>query len=177
MPSFFNFQELLPRVGTIDIPSFKDDRGSLTKYFNSDFFLSNGIKFSPKESFLSKSSLGVLRGMHFQTGPAAHDKLVCCLKGRVLDVIVDIRPESAHFNQPVSVELSESSSYAIFVGIGYAHGFLSLDDDAWLLYYTSTVHESSLDKGVLWSSINYDWPMQNPILSARDLLHPGILEL
>ena len=59
------------------------------------------------ELFLTKSAAGVLRGMHFQTGKAAHDKLVCCLKGRVLDVVVDVRPDSPHFNQPVSIELSE----------------------------------------------------------------------
>ena len=110
--------------------------------------------------------------MHFQVGNAAHDKLVCCLKGRVLDVVVDIRPDSPHFNQPVSVELSESEPIALLIGKGYAHGFLALEDESWI--QSSIVHQPELDRRVLCSSIDFDWPLQNPLLSQRDQQHPSI---
>lgn len=114
--------------------------------------------------------------MHFQVGKAAHDKLVCCLRGHVLDVVLDIRPgsPSPHFNQPVSIELSESEPTALLIGQGYAHGFLALEDESWMPYNTSTVHQPELDRGVLWSSIDFDWPHQHPRLSQRDQQHPSI---
>jgi dTDP-4-dehydrorhamnose 3,5-epimerase-like enzyme len=92
----------------------------------------------------------------------------------VLDVVVDVRPESPTFNRPYAVELSHASHQALMIGKGYAHGFLALDDDSSMLYATTTVHEPSLDSGVLWSSINFQWPIQSPILSARDQLHDPI---
>ena len=115
--------------------------------------------------------------MHFQVGEAAHDKLVSCIKGQVLDVVVDVRPESPHFNKPFAVEISDSSNTALLIGKGYAHGFLTLAEDSWMLYTTSTVHCPSLDRGVLWSSIAFDWPSTKPLISERDGLHPSIQEL
>ena len=115
--------------------------------------------------------------MHYQAGASAHDKLVCCLKGRVLDVVVDIRPESPVFNQPVSIELSQHLNNVLFIPQGYGHGFLSLEDDSWILYSTSTVYDKDMDCGVLWSSIDFDWPVNDPILSHRDTLHPSIEDL
>jgi dTDP-4-dehydrorhamnose 3,5-epimerase len=112
--------------------------------------------------------------MHFQVGEAAQDKLVFCPKGRVLDVVVDVRSSSPHFNQPVAVELSEHNSTALLIRKDYAHGFLALEDDSWMLYFTTTVHCPALDCGVLWSSIAFDWPIQNPVTSERDKCHPAI---
>lgn len=166
--------EPLPGIFVIDCPHFPDHRGDFTKLFHFDALLNQGIDFRPAESFLTRSNANVLRGMHFQVGPAAHDKLVSCIKGRVLDVVVDIRPDSPHFNQPVSMELSESDSTALLIGKGYAHGFLALEDESWMLYSTSTVHQPELDRAVLWSSINFDWPNQEPLLSQRDQHHPSI---
>ena len=139
--------------------------------------LSQNLSFTPAESFLTRSRSNVLRGMHYQTGIASHDKLVSCVKGRVLDVIVDVRPESSHFNKPYSIELSESSNTLVFIGKGYAHGFLSIDDDSWMMYFTSTVHCPDLDKGVLWSSINFEWPIERPVISKRDSNHVPISSL
>jgi dTDP-4-dehydrorhamnose 3,5-epimerase len=112
--------------------------------------------------------------MHFQVDEAAHEKLVYCVCGHVLDVVVDIRPDSPSFNKPAFVHLRADDSFALFVGKGYAHGFLSLKDDSLMIYQTSTVYNPALDKGVLWSSIDFDWPISSPILSARDLSHPSI---
>jgi dTDP-4-dehydrorhamnose 3,5-epimerase len=167
----------LPGVFVLDCPHFPDHRGDFTKLFHIDAMQARGIPFSPAESFLTRSNAGVLRGMHFQVGQAAHDKLVACIKGSVLDVVVDVRPDSPHFNQPLAVELSEVSNKALLIRKGYAHGFLSLTDDSWMLYSTSTVHCPSLDRGVLWSSIAFDWPCAQPLLSERDGRHPSIREL
>ena len=102
--------EPLPGVFVLDCPHFPDHRGDFTKLFHSDALLAQGIDFKPAESFLTRSNAGVLRGMHFQVGEAAHDKLVSCIKGKVLDVVVDVRPESNHFNKPLALELSESDN-------------------------------------------------------------------
>jgi dTDP-4-dehydrorhamnose 3,5-epimerase len=165
----------LPGVFVLDCPHFPDHRGDFTKLFHAEAFLAQGIAFTPAESFLTRSNAGVLRGMHFQVEEAAHDKLVTCIKGRVLDVVVDVRPESPHFNHPFSIELTDASNTALLIGKGYAHGFFTIDDDSWMLYSTSTVHCASLDRGVLWSSIAFDWPDSNPTLSDRDTNHPRIL--
>jgi len=167
----------LPGVYAIECPHYPDSRGEFTKLFHSDALLEQGIEFTPAESFLTRSKTGVVRGMHFQIGEASHSKIVACPKGRVLDVVVDIRPESENFNKPFSIELSEHTSTALLVGKGYAHGFLALDDDSWMLYFTSTVHCPPLDRGVLWSSIDFHWPIQKPILSDRDSRHPLIQTL
>ena len=166
----------LPGVFLLDCPYFPDHRGDFTKLFHADALLAQGIAFAPAESFLTRSKLGVLRGMHFQAGEAAYVKLVACIKGSVLDVVVDVRPESPHFNQPFAVELAEASNKALLIGKGYAHGFLTLADDNSMLYSTSTVHYPALDRGVLWSSIAFDWPIKHPLLSERDRHHPSIQE-
>jgi dTDP-4-dehydrorhamnose 3,5-epimerase len=168
--------EPLPGVYVLDCPHYQDHRGDFTKVFHAEALLSLGISFTPAESFLTRSKAGVLRGMHFQIGEAAHLKLVACPKGRVLDVVVDVRPESPNFNKPFAMELTEHKNTALLIAKGYAHGFLALEEDSWMLYFTSTVHCPALDRGVLWSSIAFDWPLVGPGLSARDSSHPPIVK-
>lgn len=168
-------RQLLPDVYLLKTPFFRDSRGSFSKIFHFESFSDQSINFEPKEIFFSTSAKYVLRGMHFQIGNAAHQKLVCCQKGKVLDIIVCVDPNSDHFNKPIAVELDEESSTAILIGTQYAHGFLSLEDDSLMLYSTSTVHCPELDKGILWSSIDFEWPTNIlPILSERDKNHPHI---
>lgn len=164
----------LPGVFLLDCPYFPDERGDFTKFFHSEALHSQGISFVQAESFLTRSKRNVLRGMHFQVGHSAHEKLVTCIKGSVLDVVVDVRQDSKSFNQPFSIELSESSNKSLLIGKGYAHGFFTLSDDSWMLYSTTTTHNPSLDRGVLWNSISFDWPTANPTLSNRDKSHPSI---
>ena len=170
-------QEPLPNVFVLNCPHSFDYRGDFTKLFHADHLLSQGINFVPAESFLTRSKRDVLRGMHFQVDESAHDKLVTCIKGAVLDVVVDVDPNSPNFNKPFAVELSKTSNQALLIGKGYAHGFLSLSDDSWMLYTTSTVHNPSLDRGVRWDSIAFDWPNTQPVMSDRDRLHPKIEDL
>ena len=173
--SYLNIlEQSLPGVFILECFANIDDRGSFSKIFHSDSLNNHGISFLPAESFLTCSHRYVLRGMHYQSGEAAHNKLVYCPKGHVLDVVVDIRPDSPNFNKPFSVELSDKSSNALFIGKGYAHGFISLDDDNWMFYMTDTVHCPARDQGILWSSIDFEWPISDPIISQRDSLHPSI---
>ena len=167
-------EQSLPGIFLVKYFNHFDDRGSFSKPFHLDSFLSCGISFTPAESFLTSSHKYVLRGMHYQSGVAAHNKLVFCPRGRVLDVVVDIRPDSPNFNKPFSIELSPTNSTALFISKGYAHGFISLDDDSWMFYLTDTVHCPALDQGILWSSLDFEWPILNPRVSQRDSLHPPI---
>ena len=175
-PDFRIKDEILPEVFVLEIPKFTDSRGFFLKTFNEDSFSSLGLDFSPAESFLSLSKNSVIRGMHFQTGKYAHKKFVSCVAGEVLDVIVSIDQNSKYFNKPVSVELSSTGNCALLIGKGYAHGFLAQSHESLMFYSTSTVHNQSFDKGVLWSSIDFDWPIKSPIISDRDSRHPSIID-
>ena len=140
-------------------------------------FKNIGLKFNPKEHFFTTSKKNVLRGMHIQVGNSSHEKLIYCSFGSFLDVVVDVRKDSEHFNKPFSIELSEQSPKLIFIGKGYAHGFLSKTKISSIHYLTSTIHNPTEDKGVLWNSIDFNWKIKSPILSKRDLKHPSINEI
>lgn len=170
-------EQLLPGVFLLDCPHYSDNRGTFTKLYHFNSLKDQGVTFSPAETFLTQSALGVVRGMHYQIAESAHDKLVCCLRGTILDVIVDIKPASPNFNKPIDIQLSENQKVALLIQKGYAHGFLSRSNDSMMLYATSTIHCPKLDRGVLWSSIDFDWPIKDPILSLRDKSHPSILEI
>ena len=164
----------LPGLTILQCPSHIDERGDFRKIFHYNSLKLLGINILPAEIFLTRSKAGVIRGMHFQVGEAAHDKLVFCPQGRILDVVVDIRAESPNFNKPISVELSGDSETALVISKGYGHGFLALEENSCLLYSTTTVHCPALDRGVLWSSIDFNWPTDQPIVSKRDNSLPPI---
>lgn len=164
--------ELLPGVYLFKPNIINDKRGFFVKTFNSDEYLTHGIEFSFKEEFYSVSKKNVLRGMHFQTPPFEHKKLIFCLKGSVIDVVLDLRRKSSSHGMFNSIVLSEENKYVLFVPIGYAHGFLSMEDDTLLVYKTSSVYSHEHDKGILWNSFGYSWPYDEPIISDRDMNHP-----
>jgi len=168
--------QILPDVFLISLKNSNDHRGNFVKTFNSLDFEKQDFGFSPKESYISSSAENVLRGMHYQIKKYSYVKLVTCFKGRVLDVIVDVRPSSSNYNKPISHILSEEKPEAILIGKGYAHGFLSLSNESIMSYMTSTIYSPNFDCGVLWSSINFNWPLDKPILSERDKRHPSIGE-
>lgn len=166
--------EPLPGIMVIHSPRFEDERGVFAKGYHLDFFAALPSPFHPAEQFTSTSAKKVLRGMHFQAGISAQQKLVSCIAGRLLDVIVDVRPESPNYNKPFSIELNGCDTIALLIGKGYAHGFLSLAESTIMQYLTTSVHCAKEDKGVLWSSIDLDWPITAPIVSPRDAEHPNI---
>ncbi|MHA7865676.1 dTDP-4-dehydrorhamnose 3,5-epimerase [Flagellimonas marinaquae] len=152
----------------------KDSRGDFFKTFHVDTFESNGMPTQWAEEYVSHSSKNVLRGMHFQVPPMHHHKIVTCLSGAVLDVVVDLRIESTTYQQVYATELNDEKKSGLFIPKGCAHGFLSLQDDSLMFYKVSTVYSPDHDKGILWNSIHLDWPVSNPILSERDKKHPSL---
>lgn len=110
--------------------------------------------------------------MHLQLPPKAHDKLVWCVNGAALDVVVDLRADD--FGAVASFELRPETGGAVFVPMGCAHGFLALEEDTVVVYAVTTEHVPELDAGVRWDSIGFSWPHSDPILSDRDGLLPRL---
>ncbi len=152
---------------------FEDQRGTFVKTYHQGLFADLGISFTPREEFYSISHRGVLRGMHFQLPPAAHSKLVYCTRGRVLDVVVDLRRGSPAFQQTFSRELSGAAPELVFIPVGFAHGFLSLEDNSLMYYATDHGHSPQHDAGIAWNSFGFDWPIMQPLLSQRDQKFQG----
>jgi dTDP-4-dehydrorhamnose 3,5-epimerase len=166
--------EPLPGAFVLHPQVSEDGRGHFVKTFHQPGFAALGMKFDPQEEFFSSSHRNVLRGMHFQLPPHDHDKLVYCIRGSVLDVILDLRKASPRFGEFARVELSAQNRLLVFVPRGIAHGFLALENDAVVVYKTSTVHAPSHDAGIRWDSFGCSWPVENPILSARDRSFPAL---
>jgi dTDP-4-dehydrorhamnose 3,5-epimerase len=164
----------LPGLHIIRPKIFQDARGSFVKTYHRDTFRELGLDFAPREGFFSTSSKNVLRGMHFQLPPAAHAKLVYCIAGSVLDVVLDLRKNSPTFGRNCVRELSAAHREILFIPAGFAHGFLALDDGATMIYQTSTAHSPVHDAGVRWDSFGFDWPVKTPILSERDKKLPAL---
>ena len=161
----------------IETPKFKDERGFFYKTYNYEEFKKISLNFKPEEQFFSVSNKNVLRGMHFQTKEYAHDKLVSCLSGKVLDVIVDLRINSEYYKNVISLELDSRNPHSLYIPTGFAHGFVSLQDNSLMQYLTSRVYNQSFDQGVHWKSINFNWPNEEYLVSERDSNHPYIEDL
>jgi len=151
--------------------SFLDERGAFTKIYNDDAFRDLGIDISFKEQFFTSSNKDVIRGMHFQTPPYDHEKLVTCITGRVLDVLLDLRVQSKTYSKYEAFELNSITKDSIFIPKGIAHGFLSLESDSIVLYSTSKGYYKDYDMGIHWDSFDFKWPCVKPIVSSRDNSH------
>lgn len=150
---------------------FRDARGSFQKVFRSDSLSRFGFTGNFRESFVSVSEPGVLRGMHFQVPPADHWKLVIAIAGEVVDACVDLRKESK--GKLKSFLLSESNGNSLLIPPGFAHGFATKGErPATVLYLTSTEHDPKTDSGIRFDSIDFDWAKavgrSDFVLSDRD---------
>lgn len=154
--------KVVPRI-------IQDHRGEFVKLFQKNFLDHYGFTEPFREQYISKSHFGVLRGMHFQSPPYAHDKLVFCLEGRVMDGIVDLRLSSPTFLKALTLELDDISYNGLIIPKGVAHGFLTLTSNATMLYNVTTEYQPSHDSGILWNSCGINWSIPNPSLSERDL--------
>jgi dTDP-4-dehydrorhamnose 3,5-epimerase len=152
-----------------------DSRGQFVKTFHADFFNSNRLETDWREQYYSTSRRGVLRGMHFQTPPHSHSKLVYCTSGTILDVVVDLRTGSPAFGDHISLDISADTGNILYLPEGLAHGFYTVSD-ATVVYNVSTVYSPENDTGVLWSSIGMDWPDAAPDLSERDKTFPAFAD-
>ena len=159
---------------------FGDNRGFFMESYKKSEFAQNGIDVEFNQDNHSKSSAKVLRGLHYQANPHAQAKLVRCVKGRIYDVAVDIRPKSETFGQYVKVELSEENKQMLFIPAGFAHGFVVLSEEAELLYKASGEYAPQADRGVFWQDedINIDWEIDfEPILSEKDKVQPKLKDI
>ena len=152
----------------IEADIIKDNRGIFIKSFNKDLFTENNIEENFEESYFSRSKKGVIRGMHFQTTPNEITKLIFCSEGEIIDVFLDIRPNSKTFGQFHKINLNASNGLHVYIPKGIAHGFQVLSDFATVHYLQSGVYEPSNDSGILWNSFGMDWPISDSILSDRD---------
>jgi dTDP-4-dehydrorhamnose 3,5-epimerase len=154
----------------------KDSRGSFVKTFRKDVFAKHGLVTEFSEEYYSISRKGVLRGMHFQTPPHDHFKVVYCLSGLVLDAIVDLRVGSPAYRQSETLALSAELGNMLYIAPGIAHGFYTLSDEAILQYKVTTAYAPKHDGGIKWDSAGIAWPDASPILSVRDHGFPGLVD-
>ena len=157
---------------------FEDSRGYFFESYNEAEFIKNGISNKFVQDNQSKSSYGVLRGLHCQLGEHSQAKLVRVLEGKVLDVAVDIRKNSPTFGKYVSVELSSENKKQLFIPRNFLHGFVVLSEIAIFSYKCDNFYNKQSEFGVIYNdkTINIDWkiPTDKIILSDKDKLHGGL---
>ena len=172
----------IPDVIIIEPTVHGDDRGYFVETFRADkleAFL--GFKLNFGQDNESKSSRGVLRGLHYQLAPHAQSKLVRVIAGRVLDVAVDIRKNSPTFGQHVAVELSADNKKQMFVPRGFAHGFVVLENDTIFAYKVDNYYSPQCDRGIAFDdeNLNIDWILNHDELnlSAKDTKQPKLFDI
>jgi dTDP-4-dehydrorhamnose 3,5-epimerase len=153
-----------------------DARGRFVKVMHAEFFAAHGMRPDFREQYYSVSTRGVLRGFHFQVPPMEHVKLVTCLSGRVMDVVVDLRRGSPQFGNHEIIDLSEEAGTILYIPVGCAHGFLTLSESATLFYDVSSVYAPEYDRGIRWDSARVAWPVADAIISPRDRSLPPLAE-
>lgn len=163
-------------VYVIEPRVFNDARGYFFEAWKKEEFEQNIGKVEFVQDNESKSSYGVLRGLHYQKGDASQAKLVRVIKGKVLDVAVDIRKSSSTFGQHVMVELSDENKRQFFIPRGFAHGFLVLSDEAIFTYKVDNVYAPQADAGIRWNDpdLGIEWPIdpKDVQTSEKDLKQP-----
>lgn len=160
---------------------FEDTRGYFFESFNLNTFRTEtGLTVNFVQDNQSKSSYGTLRGLHFQKGEAAQAKLVRVLSGSVLDVVVDLRPDSPTFKKSFTIELSAENKKQLFVPRGFAHGFIVLSETAEFFYKCDNYYNPQAEGGLLFSDtdLSIDWrvPHDQLVLSEKDKKNPTLKE-
>jgi len=171
----FSFKSLsIPEVILMEPRVFFDDRGYFLENFKSSDFILNHMPTNFVQDNLSFSKQNVIRGMHFQKTPKEQGKLVSVIKGGVLDVAVDLREESPTFMKWVSVELNDKHHAMLYIPEGFAHGFLTLTEEVYLLYKCTKEYDPKFDSGIRWDDpdIGIEWPVNNPVVSEKDKCLP-----
>jgi len=163
----------LPEVLIIEPQKFSDGRGFFFESWESPRYAEAGIPGPFVQDNFSRSVKGTLRGLHFQE-PKAQGKLVTVLAGRVFDVTVDIRRGSPRFGRWVAIELDGTTPKQIWIPPGFAHGFLVLSDSADFFYKCTEFYNPDTERSIRWDDpeLAIDWPIEEPILSAKDAAAP-----
>jgi len=163
----------------IDVEKREDERGFFARTFCANEFTRYDLETKFVQANMSFNyKKGTLRGMHFQKSPYEEDKLVRCTKGSLFDVIIDLRTESPTFKQWVGVELTEENRRALFVPKGFAHGFITLEDNTEINYLVTQFYTPEADSGVRFNdpAFNIQWPTEVTSVSEKDKNHPDYQE-
>jgi len=173
----FTFKKLnIPEIILIEAKSFSDDRGFFLESFKESVFIENGINTRFVQDNYSRSIKGVLRGLHYQKDPKAQAKLVIVIRGKIFDVVVDIRKDSPTYGKWVGEILSEQNHKFLYIPEGFAHGFCVLSDEADVLYKVNQEYSPEHDRGILWNDPEVDikWPVDKPLLQEKDSQLPHL---
>jgi dTDP-4-dehydrorhamnose 3,5-epimerase len=169
-------QTELAGVVIVEPDVFRDSRGFFLETFHAERYREGGIPFDFVQDNHSRSVRGTLRGLHAQrTRPQG--KLVRAVRGEIFDVAVDIRPGSRTFGRSVSALLSEDNFRQIFVPPGFAHGFCVTSEVAEVEYKCTDFYDKTDELGARWDSAGIEWPIREPLLSAKDAALPALAEL
>jgi dTDP-4-dehydrorhamnose 3,5-epimerase len=155
----------------IDMARMEDARGFFARSFCAEEFAAHGLAVHMSQCSVSfNASKGTLRGMHFQAAPHDEEKLVRCTAGALFDVIVDLRPASPTHRQWFGVELTAANHRALYIPKGFAHGFMTLTDEAEVFYMISVPYAAGFAQGLRWNdpALGIRWPMEPALLSERD---------
>jgi len=161
---------------------FKDHRGTFYETFNKNLFKEvSGKEIDFVQDNQSTSSRGVLRGLHFQSGEMAQSKLVRVIRGKVLDIVVDIRKGSKTFGQHFSIVLDDKEQLQLFVPKGFAHGFITLSEKSVFSYKCDNFYDKASEGGIIYNdaTLGLDWhlPKEDFIISEKDLELPSFLDI
>ena len=172
----------IPEVKIIKPSRFGDNRGFFSEVYSKLKFAEAGLALEfIQDNHSWSAQVGTVRGLHFQRPPFAQDKLVRVVRGRILDVAVDIRKSSPTFGQHVAVELSAENWLQLLVPIGFAHGFCTLEPDTEVLYKVSAPYSAQHDHGIAWDdpALTIEWPVKPnaAVLSEKDRHHPHLTAL
>jgi dTDP-4-dehydrorhamnose 3,5-epimerase len=162
-------------VVVVDIEAHVDARGAFARLHCPDEFAAAGHPFTPAQTSLSRNPhSGTLRGMHYQPNPFGETKLVRCVRGRIYDVVIDLRTDSPTHRRWAAFELSAGNARALLIPEGVAHGFLTLEAETDVLYQISPAFQPGHEAGVRWDDPAFAvvWPGQPQLISARDAGYP-----
>lgn len=162
----------LKGVFMIEPEKLEDDRGFFARVFDSKAFGELGLKFNLVEASISfNKKKGTLRGMHYQVEPYGESKIVRCTRGKIFDVTVDLRLGSETFKKYFAIELGEENRRMLFIPKGFAHGFMTLEDNCEISYQMDQVFSPEHARGFRWDdkTFNIVWPMKPKMISTKDL--------
>jgi dTDP-4-dehydrorhamnose 3,5-epimerase len=165
----------LPGAFLIDLERNSDERGFFARAYSSQEFAAKGLELKPDQCSVSYNTRkGTLRGMHYQSAPHEEHKLVRCTAGAIFDVIVDVRPRSSNYKRWFGTELTAQNRRSLFVPPGFAHGFITLSDEAEVYYMISVPFAPQHAQGFRWNDPAFaiQWPLAPSVISPRDAAYP-----
>ena len=157
-----------------------DSRGDFTRLFCEKIFQDNNVSFNIVQSSLtSNNKKFTLRGLHYQDKPNQENKILFCIKGKIWDVLVDLRKNSKNFGKWISFALSEKEGHGLFIPKGFAHGYITLTCDTKLIYFMDEFYNPKSSKGLIWcdKEVKIEWPYHPQVISERDKNLPTLNEI